>query len=55
VLSDDIFKDPTEAGTVFIEINVAPGFRGHYYPTVGKKRELAPLILETILRKRKEH
>jgi cyanophycin synthetase len=55
VLSDDIFKDPTEAGTVFIEINVAPGFRGHYYPTVGKKRELAPLILDTILRKRKEH
>lgn len=54
VLSANIAKDPTGAGTIFIEINVAPGFRGHYYPTVGKKRELAPLILDTILKKRKQ-
>lgn len=54
VLSDDIGKPPKEASTKFIEVNVAPGFRGHYYPAVGQKRELAPLILDAIVARRHE-
>ncbi len=54
VLSSDISQHPDEVHTNFIEVNAAPGFRGHYYPTTGKPRELAPLILDTILKKRQE-
>lgn len=53
VLSNDISKDPDVANTVFIEINAAPGFRGHYYPAIGKRRELAAMILDAIVSKRK--
>ena len=53
VLSTDIALTAEAGQTVFIESNTAPGFRGHYYPTVGQRRELAPLILDTIIRERK--
>lgn len=55
VLSADISQSPDTTDAWFIEVNVAPGFRGHYFPTVGKKREIAPLVLDAILKKRHEN
>jgi len=52
VLSSDISQDPEVAGTVFIEANVAPGFRGHYYPKTGESQDIAGQVLDAIIRKR---
>lgn len=52
LLSDDISMPPAQGKTYFIEINVAPGFKGHYYPDQGQTHDVAAQILDTILAKR---
>lgn len=52
ILAQDIAMSPSEGCAYFIEVNFAPGFKGHYHPDEGDIQDVAPQILDAIIRKR---
>lgn len=48
IMTTDITKKPTKKSYVVLEINSSPGFNIHHFPLIGKKRNVAGVILDEI-------
>lgn len=48
VVTEDIAKPLAKTGGAIIEINAAPGIRMHHYPSKGKPRAVADIIVEKL-------
>lgn len=48
IVTEDIGKPLQKNGGAIIEINAAPGIRMHHYPSAGKPRDVADVIVESL-------
>jgi cyanophycin synthetase len=48
IMTTDYTASPKEGGAVVIEANLSPGIRMHHYPSKGKPRDVAALIVDEL-------
>ncbi|MGE5363252.1 MAG: cyanophycin synthetase [Bacteroidota bacterium] len=48
VIAGNIHQPLTQTGGVIIEVNAAPGFRMHLFPSVGRRRNVAKNVLDML-------